>query len=194
MVESEKTRIVIDSGPDFRQQMLREDVKRLDAVLFTHAHKDHIAGLDDVRAFNYFLQRPMDVYATPEVKEAIRIEYYYAFDTTIEYPGIPKIDLHTIGLEPFDIGDIHFIPIQVMHYRLPVHGFRFGDFTYITDASFISDVEKEKVRGTRYLVLNALRKEKHISHFNLDEAIELAKDIGAERTWFHAHQPPAWLT
>ena len=184
MVESEKTRIVIDTGPDFRQQMLREDVKRLDAVLFTHAHKDHIAGLDDVRAFNYFLQRPMDVYATPEVKEAIRIEYYYAFDTTIEYPGIPKIELHTIGLERFDIGDIHFIPIQVMHYRLPVKGFRFGDFVYITDANNIPDEEKSKIKGAKVLVLNALRVSKHISHFSLEEALEVAAEFNIERTFF----------
>jgi len=184
MVESDRSRIAIDSGPDFRQQMLREKVDRLDAILFTHAHKDHIAGLDDVRPFNYFMGKPMDVYATTEVQEAIQNEYSYAFDVKNDYPGIPKIKLHTIDLNPFAIGDINFIPVEVMHYKLPVLGYRFGDFTYITDASYIAEKEIRKIKGTRYLVLNALRKEKHISHFNLQEAVELAAAIAAEKTWF----------
>ncbi len=184
MIEDASTCLSVDAGPDFRQQMLREDVRRLDAVLFTHAHKDHLAGLDDVRAFNYFLQKPMDVYATHEVQEVIRSEFAYAFDPVIDYPGIPKIKLHTISTNAFRIGSIDFLPIQVMHYRLPVLGYRFGDFSYITDANFIAAEEKQKIRGSRFLVLNALRKEKHISHFNLDEAIALAEEIGAEATYF----------
>ena len=184
MVETEHSRIVIDSGPDFRMQMLREDVKKLDAILFTHAHKDHIAGLDDVRAFNYFQGVPMDVYANAEVQRAIRTEYAYAFDTTNTYPGIPKINMHSIEKEPFGIGEILFNPIEVFHFKLPVLGFRFNDFTYITDANFIAEEEKKKMRGTRFLVLNALRREKHISHFSIDEAIQLATEIGAEKTWF----------
>lgn len=184
LIESDHTVIVVDTGPDFRQQMLREQVKRLDAVLFTHAHKDHLAGLDDVRAFNYFLQKPMDVYATVHVQDAIRTEFSYVFDSAADYPGIPKIRLHTIDLHPFKIGDVAFQPVEVFHYRLPVLGFRFNDFTYITDANRISDAEKEKIRGTRFLVVNALRKEKHISHFNLQEAISLAQDIGAEASYF----------
>lgn len=184
MVQTEKTSIVIDSGPDFRMQMLREEVKKLDAVLFTHAHKDHIAGLDDVRAFNYFQGVPMDAYGTKEVLEQIRAEFSYAFEPGNNYPGIPKIKLHTIDLQPFRIGDISFLPIQVYHHKLPVLAFRFHDFTYITDANFISTQEKEKLKGSRYLVVNALRREKHISHFNLDEAIALAKEVGAEKTYF----------
>ncbi len=184
LIESESTAIVVDTGPDFRQQMLREKVKRLDAVLFTHGHKDHVAGLDDVRAFNYFLQKPMDVYATGPVQEIIRNEFSYAFDRENDYPGIPKIRLHTIDLEPFSIGDISFQPIEVYHLKLQVLGFRFGDFTYITDANYISDTQKEKIKGSRFLVLNALRVDKHVSHFNLAEAIALAQEIGAEATYF----------
>lgn len=184
MIESDSTCISVDAGPDFRQQMLREKVQRLDAVLFTHAHKDHLAGLDDVRAFNYFLQKPMDVYATFQVQEVIRNEFAYAFNRENDYPGIPKIKLHTIDLNPFSIGNIAFHPVEVFHFKLPVLGFRFADFTYITDANFISEEEKKKIRGTRFLVLNALRKEKHISHFNLAEAIALAEEIGAEATYF----------
>ncbi|MBA2423024.1 MAG: MBL fold metallo-hydrolase [Chitinophagales bacterium] len=184
MIESDATCVVIDSGPDFRQQMLREKVKRVDAILFTHSHKDHIAGLDDIRAFNYFLDKPMDVFATEDVQQVIRSEYFYAFDLNNTYPGIPKFRLHTIERELFTIGDISFIPIEVFHHKLPVLGFRFHDFTYITDAKHISEVEKEKIRGSRWLVLNALRKEKHISHFSLEEAVTLAKEIGAEESYF----------
>jgi len=184
LIESDATAIVVDTGPDFRQQMLREKVKRLDAVLFTHGHKDHVAGLDDVRAFNYFLQKPMDVYATGPVQEIIRNEFSYAFDRENDYPGIPKIKLHTIDLQPFNIGDINFQPVEVYHFKLQVLGFRFGDFTYITDANYISAAEKDKIKGSRFLVLNALRVDKHVSHFNLAEAIALAQEIGAEATYF----------
>lgn len=185
MIESPAACITVDAGPDFRQQMLREKVKQLDAVLFTHAHKDHLAGLDDVRAFNYFMQKPMDVYATHPVQEVIKSEFAYAFDPVNDYPGIPKIKLHTISnTNTFSIGDIQFLPIEVLHYKLPVLGYRFGDFSYITDANFIAEEEKRKIRGSRFLVLNALRKEKHISHFSLDEAIALAEEIGAEATYF----------
>jgi phosphoribosyl 1,2-cyclic phosphate phosphodiesterase len=184
MVEIETQTIVIDSGPDFRQQMLREDVRKVDAILLTHAHKDHTAGLDDVRAFNYFLKRPMDVYATPGVQQALRTEYFYAFDKKNNYPGIPQINLKTVGLKPFLIESIVVTPIEVFHHKLPVLGYRIGDFTYITDANLIHEEEREKINGSRILVLNALRKEKHISHFSLDEAVELAKQIGAEQTYF----------
>jgi phosphoribosyl 1,2-cyclic phosphate phosphodiesterase len=183
MVESGKTRVVIDTGPDFRQQMLREKVRTLDAVVFTHEHKDHIAGLDDVRAFNYLQQRPMDVYATLRVQEALKREFFYVFSGD-KYPGIPRLNLHSISEFPFEVASMKFIPLPVLHLDLPVLGFRIGDFSYITDANFISEDAMARIRGSRVLVLNALRKEKHISHFSLDEAIQLAKTIGAESTYF----------
>jgi len=183
MIEDEGKLIVIDSGPDFRYQMLRAKVKHLDAIVFTHEHKDHIAGLDDIRAFNYRQETAIDVYATTRVQEALKREYSYIF-AEMKYPGIPEINLHTIDLNPFFIGNIKFIPIEVMHYKLPVLGFRIGDFTYITDAKTISEHEKQKIKGTRFLVINALQIEKHISHFTFVEAIAFAKEIGAEKTYF----------
>ena len=183
-IQTEKTSIVIDAGPDFRQQMLRHNVDRLDAVVFTHSHKDHISGLDDVRAYNYFQQEPMDVYATQETQEALRREYQYIFENS-HYPGVPQINLHTINaLTPFKINEIEITPIKVWHYQMEVLGFRVNDFTYITDANLIEDEEIEKITGSKYLVLNALRKEKHISHYTLEEAIELAKTIDADCTYF----------
>ncbi len=175
--------VVIDTGPDFRQQMLRENIERLDAVVFTHEHKDHIAGLDDIRAFNFVQQRDMDVYATLRVQEALKRDFHYAFQA-VKYPGVPQMNLHTIDLKPFEAGGFPFIPIEVMHYRLPVLGFRIGDFTYITDANYISPEEKEKIKGSKVLVLNALRQSKHISHFTLNEAVELAQELGANKTYF----------
>ncbi|WP_345955353.1 MBL fold metallo-hydrolase [Mucilaginibacter sp. PAMB04168] len=183
LVEAEGKVIVIDSGPDFRYQMLRAGVKHLDAVVFTHEHKDHTAGLDDIRAFNYIQQTPMDVYAVPRVQEALKREFSYIF-AEYQYPGIPKLNLHTIGLDPFKVGPLKFTPIEVMHYRLPVLGFRIADFTYITDAKTITEKETEKIYGSKTLVVNALQKEAHISHFTLDEAIAFAQKIGAETTYF----------
>lgn len=175
--------IVIDTGPDFRQQMLREEVKSLDAVVFTHEHKDHIAGLDDVRAFNYLSGKDMAVYASSRVQEALKREFFYVFSGD-HYPGIPKLRLHTISDIPFQIQNVRFEPIEVMHMNLPVLGFRIGDFTYITDANFIPEVEKAKIKGSKTLVLNALRREKHVSHFTLKEALELAAELNAETTYF----------
>ncbi|MBO9200366.1 MULTISPECIES: MBL fold metallo-hydrolase [Niastella] len=176
MIQSEKTTLVVDSGPDFRYQMLRAGVKHLDAIIFTHSHKDHVAGLDDVRAFNFFSQLPMQVYASDATQEVIIREFPYAFYES-KYPGLPDIKLNTIGMESFMVGDIEVTPILVWHLKMPVLGFRFGAFTYITDASRIEDAEMEKIRGSEVLVLNALRKEKHISHFSLDESIEIAKKL-----------------
>ncbi len=183
MLEDEGRVVVIDTGPDFRYQMLRENVKRLDAVVFTHAHKDHTAGLDDIRAFNFRQQAPIDIYADVRVQEALRREFYYIF-SDYKYPGIPEINLHTITNAPFEAAGIRLVPIEVLHYKLPVNGFRLGEFTYITDAKTISATEREKIKGTRILVINALQKQQHISHFTYDEAIAFAQEIGAETTYF----------
>ncbi|WP_231460131.1 MBL fold metallo-hydrolase [Pedobacter sp. Leaf132] len=179
---SDKT-IVVDSGPDFRYQLLREKVKDLDAVLFTHEHKDHIAGLDDIRPFNYLLHKVIDVYATERVQTALKREFYYIFAET-KYHGLPQINLHSVNNgEDFKIGNNTITPFEVMHHLLPITGYRIDDFTYITDAKTISDASFEKIAGTKILVLNALQKEAHISHFTLKEAIEFAKRVGAETTY-----------
>ena len=183
MVQSEHTTVVIDTTPDFRYQMLRTNTKKLDAVLFTHPHKDHIAGLDDIRAFNFFSGSAMNVYANSLTEEAIRRDFYYAFSDN-KYPGTPEIQLHTIGESTFFINDIKVEPIQVMHHRMPVMGFRMGDFTYITDANFIEQSELEKIKGSKILVLNALRKEKHLSHFTLQEAIDIAEMLKVPEVYF----------
>lgn len=183
LVESRNTTLVVDTTPDFRYQMLRQKVKHLDAVLFTHPHKDHIAGLDDVRAFNFFQEQPMQLYASQMTNDALMREFAYAFADK-KYPGVPNLELNTIGLEEFLIGDIPIIPIQVWHLKMPVFGFRFGKFTYITDANRIDESEKEKIRGSEILVVNALRNEKHISHYTLNEAIELVQELNIPEAYF----------
>jgi phosphoribosyl 1,2-cyclic phosphate phosphodiesterase len=183
LVQSSETSIVVDTGPDFRYQMLRENIRHLDAVLFTHPHKDHLAGLDDIRAFNFFSKQPMQVYANSLTEEAVRRDFYYAFSDT-KYPGIPEIHMNTITLSPFTVGDIQVTPVLVWHFKMPVMGYRFGKFTYITDANRIDDDEKEKIKGSEVLVLNALRKTEHISHFSLSQAIELAQELKPEKTYF----------
>ena len=182
-IQSEKTTIVIDSTPDFRYQMLRADVKHLDAIIFTHPHKDHIAGLDDVRAYNFFSGKPMQVFANEMTQEVIIREFPYAF-ADVRYPGLPEIKLNTIAVEPFVVGDIPVTPILVWHLKMPVLGFRFGKFTYITDANRIDDAEKEKIKGSDIVVVNALRQEKHISHFNLPEAISLVNELQIPKAYF----------
>jgi phosphoribosyl 1,2-cyclic phosphate phosphodiesterase len=176
-------KIVIDTGPDFRQQMLNEDVKELHGVLFTHEHKDHIAGLDDIRSYNYLMKRDVDVFASELVQKALKREFHYIFDDD-PYPGIPKINLIEIDAAPFDYFGQTIIPIEVMHFNLPVLGFRINDFTYITDANYIAPAQLDKIRGSKVLVLNALRKSKHISHFNLSEAIALVKEVKPEVAYF----------
>jgi phosphoribosyl 1,2-cyclic phosphate phosphodiesterase len=183
LVQSATTTFVIDTTPDFRYQMLRANVQQLDAVLFTHPHKDHIAGLDDVRAYNFFNQKPMELYANSLTEEAIKREFAYAFSDK-KYPGIPNLNINTIDNNPFYIGDIFIQPILVWHIKMPVLGFRMGDFTYITDANKIEAEELKKIIGSKVLVLNALRKEKHISHFNLDEAVALAQYLQIPKTYF----------
>ncbi|HMR47013.1 MAG TPA: MBL fold metallo-hydrolase [Bacteroidia bacterium] len=173
---------VIDSGPDFRQQMLRAKIKNLTALIFTHEHKDHVAGMDDIRAFNYVLQKKIDIYATLRVQEALVREFPYVFHD-FKYPGVPEVNMITIDEHPFIIEGLEFIPIEVLHYKLPVNAYRFGDLTYITDANFISEKEKEKIKGSRIVVINALRREKHVSHFNLQEALELIKELQPEKAY-----------
>lgn len=182
LIESNSTTFVIDTGPDFRQQMLREKVTKMDAVIFTHEHKDHIAGLDDIRAFNFILKKRIPVYAELRVQEAIRREFAYIF-ADYKYPGIPEIDFHNIENIPFSIEGIPVLPIRVMHFNLPVYGFRFQDFVYVTDANAISSEEKEKIRGCKIMVINALRRQAHVSHFNLAQALELIDELKPEKAY-----------
>lgn len=183
LVQSETTTIVVDTTPDFRTQMLREHVGHLDAVIFTHPHKDHIAGLDDIKAFNFFQKKVMDVYANDITENALKREFKYIFEDE-KYPGVPEIHLHHIGMEPFTIGDISITPILVYHLLMPVLGFRFEDFTYITDANRIDDVEKEKIIGSKAIVLNTLRKTPHISHFTLQQAVDLVQELHIPHSYF----------
>ncbi|RZK51159.1 MAG: MBL fold metallo-hydrolase [Pedobacter sp.] len=183
LVETADKTIVIDSGPDFRYQMLRAGVKDLDAILFTHEHKDHVAGLDDIRPFNYLLHKVIDIYAVERVQQALRREFAYIFEDT-KYHGLPQIKLHTVDENLFEIGQSTITPIEVMHYKLPVMGYRIGNFTYITDAKIVSEESLGKLKGTKVLIVNALQRNEHISHFTLDEAIEFAKKVGAEMTYF----------
>ncbi|RXK58522.1 MBL fold metallo-hydrolase [Lacibacter luteus] len=183
MIETADTTIVVDTTPDFRYQMLRLGVKKIDAIIFTHPHKDHIAGLDDVRAFNYITRKPMEVYCNYLTEEALRRDFYYAFSDT-RYPGVPEVNLNTITDQPFMVNELLVEPILVWHMKMPVLGFRFGSFTYITDANFMEPAEKEKVRGSKIMVVNALRKEKHISHYNLDEAVALVQELEVPEAYF----------
>lgn len=182
LIEYEGIKVVIDAGPDFRQQMLREDIRTLDGILLTHQHKDHTGGLDDVRAFNYITGKNMPIYCEPRVQESLKMEYSYAF-LEKKYPGVPEFELHTIGPEPFKINGVEIIPIRAMHYKLPVLGFRFGKLGYLTDANYISDEEIEKLRGVSVFVINTIRRAKHISHFSLDEALDVARRVGARKTY-----------
>jgi phosphoribosyl 1,2-cyclic phosphate phosphodiesterase len=174
---------VVDAGPDFRTQLLRENVQQLSGILFTHEHKDHIAGLDDVRAFNYKQNRPMDIYCNAAVEQALKREFYYIFENA-NYPGVPKIKINNITKNLFQLNNgVDVQPIEVLHYKMPVLGFRLGDFTYITDAKTISEEELSKVIGTKILIVNALHLSPHISHFNLEEALEFIARINPEKAY-----------
>lgn len=182
LVETASNTIVIDAGPDFRQQMLNARLKKLDAILLTHEHKDHIAGMDDLRAFNYKSQAAIDIYAEERVQGAVRKEYAYVFSEN-HYPGVPKMNLHTIENYSFDISGDTIVPLRIFHYRLPILGFRIGDLAYITDANYIPEETKEKLIGVKYLVINALRKEKHISHYSLGEALGLIQEVSPRKAY-----------
>ena len=182
LIESDLAKVIIDTGPDFRQQMLRLDLKSLDAVVFTHEHKDHISGLDEVKAFNYFNKMRMPIYATERVQEALKREYAYIFSED-KYPGIPEIDVFTVTDKSIKIKDIELLPIDVIHYRLPVKAYRIKDFTYITDANYISEEEKEKIKGSKIIVINALRREEHVSHFTFQQAIDLMNELKPQKAY-----------
>lgn len=190
-VEYEGLKLLVDCGPDFRSQMLREDIRHIDAILLTHNHKDHTGGLDDVRSFNYFEKRAFPIYCEEYVQESLRREYAYAFAEN-PYPGAPKYELHTITDSPFEIGGVEIVPVRALHFTLPVLGFRFGKFGYLTDASKISEESIEKFRGVDTFVINAIRFTRHISHFTLDQALEVAAKVGAKRTLLThlSHQLP----
>jgi phosphoribosyl 1,2-cyclic phosphate phosphodiesterase len=182
LLQTEETTLLFDAGPDFRQQMLREKVKKLDAIILTHEHKDHIAGMDDVRAFNYKSQDAIDIYAEERVQEAIKREFSYVFSER-QYPGIPKMRLNLIPDYVFKISGVEIIPVRVRHLDLEIYGFRIGDFAYITDANYIPEKSKERLIGVKYLVINALRKQKHISHFSLMEAIAFVREISPKKAF-----------
>lgn len=182
-IETPEASIVIDSGPDFRYQMLRANVRRLDAIVFTHGHKDHVAGMDDIRAYNYRSNKAMDIYATEATQAVLKREFAYVFHDE-GYPGIPQVKLHTIGHEPFDINGVTITPIRVLHYKLEVLGFRIGDFTYITDANYIAPEELKKAAGSKAFVINALRHQEHISHYTLKEAQQIAMTAGVTDAYF----------
>ncbi len=181
-IETNDAKMVIDSGPDFRYQMLREGVLNLDAIIFTHEHKDHVAGLDDVRAFNWVQKKHMEVYAEERVLNALRREFAYSFMEN-PYPGVPKINLNTIVNEPFQIHQTKIIPIRGWHLKLPVFGYRINNFAYLTDFNFIDEEEKTKLKGLDVLVVNGVRNEKHISHYNLSEAVALIQELQPKQAY-----------
>jgi phosphoribosyl 1,2-cyclic phosphate phosphodiesterase len=182
LIETGNNIFVIDAGPDFRQQMLLANITKIDAVLLTHEHKDHTAGLDDVRAFNFLMKKPMSIYAEDRVLDSIKHEFAYVFSEN-KYPGTPKMDLRKVENKPFEIGVDEILPIQVFHNLLPVFGFRFGNMAYVTDVKTIPEVEKQKLTDLDVLVFSAIRKKPHIAHMGLDETIDAIEELKPKRTY-----------
>jgi len=183
LIELENKNIVVDTGPDIRYQMLREEVSHIDAILMTHSHKDHIAGLDDVRAFNYAQQQPISIFANADTLEALEREFYYAF-SSVKYPGVPQLDLVEIqSLHSFFLFDQEIIPFDVLHYKMPVLGFRLGKFAYITDAKTVPPNSLQALQGVEILVVNALQEAPHISHFTLEEALQFIASVNPEAAY-----------
>lgn len=193
LVEFNGLRILVDAGPDFRQQMLREDISHLDAILLTHNHKDHTGGLDDIRAFNYIEKKATQIYCEKYVEDSLRMEYSYAFAEN-RYPGAPEWEVHIIDEKPFNINGVEIIPIRGKHFRLPVLGFRFGNIAYCTDMNSIPDEEFVKLKGLDHFIINCVRRGRHISHFSLEGALTTAGKVGAKNTWLThlSHQLPAY--
>lgn len=181
-IEVNGVSIIIDTGPDFRQQVLANNITRLDALIYTHQHKDHIAGMDDIRSYNFLQNKSIPLYARPEVIDQLKQEFAYVF-TNERYPGVPQVDLHPIHKQSFHIDEIKITPIEVLHYKLPVFGYRIHDLTYITDANYISEQEKEKIKGSKVLVINALQHQQHLSHFALSQALEVIEEVKPERAY-----------
>ena len=192
-VEYEGLKILIDAGPDFRYQMLREHISHVDAILLTHNHKDHTGGLDDIRAFNYIEKKATQIYCEKYVEDSLRKEYSYAFAEN-KYPGAPEWDVHIIDENPFKINGVEIVPIRGRHYKLPVLGYRFGNLAYCTDMNHIMEEEFEKLKGLDHFIINCVRKGRHISHFSLEGALEVAAKVGAKHTWLThlSHQLPKY--
>ncbi|OJJ21045.1 MBL fold metallo-hydrolase [marine bacterium AO1-C] len=183
-IEVDGKSIVVDTGPDFRQQMLRERITSLDAVIFTHQHKDHTAGMDDLRSFSFKQKKDIPLYARASVMNQLKQEFAYIFvDKELKYPGVLSVEENIIENKPFNLQGIDITPIEVLHHKLPVFGFRINNFTYITDTNYISEEELEKVKGTEFLILDALHREEHISHFNLDQALEVIDVIKPKQAY-----------
>ena len=193
LVEHEGQKILVDAGPDFRYQMLREGICSLDAILLTHNHKDHTGGLDDIRAFNYHEKKATQIYCEKYVEDSLRQEYSYAF-AEVKYPGAPEWNVHIIDEKPFSINGVEIIPIRGKHFKLPVLGYRFGNIAYCTDMNHISEEEYSKLEGLDHFIINCVRRGRHISHYSLEQAIEVAGKVGAEHSWLThlSHQLPCY--